>query len=534
MVTDVVLGAGLVAMLAFESFPWSGVGLQWERLVGLVVLVVAVVLARRYPLVSLTLAAALVAGEVLVTTFGSVGQYSLAYVGAAVAMSYLAGRRMLRGRPALLFFAVIFVAVFPFTLLTITSAPGLSGASKLVVNLVYMILALLGCGVFPWLLGRYQRQRAVLVLAGWERAEQLEHEQQIIAERERLRERARIAQDMHDSLGHELSLVAVLAGSLEVDPDADDGHRNSARALRTAASTATERLRDIIGVLREESEPAPLEPGRAGVTELIDRARTFGMAVDLRVDGDPPRTASLVDGAVHRVVQESLTNAAKHAPGAAVTVRLAHTPAHTTVTIVNERPPAGPLPGRARGRLGITGLRERVRLLGGTLRAEPRDGGFEVVAWIPRDGAVAVPGTTPAADPGAGATESARRLNAARRSTRRSLAVAIGVPVGVGGTLAAVMLAYYSYAAAHSVLAPRDFAQLRVGQPVDAVRRVLPDTESIDPPTLPAPEGVVCRYYRSHGDIFSSARTYRLCFADDRLARKDVVRVSSGTPLSGS
>ncbi|MCQ0011553.1 histidine kinase dimerization/phosphoacceptor domain-containing protein [Actinomadura madurae] len=97
---------------------------------------------------------------------------------------------------------------------------------------------------------------------GWERAEHLENQQRIIAERERLRERARIAQDMHDSLGHELALIAVRAGALEVAADLGDRHRAAAAELRTGAADATEHLREIIGVLRDDAPGEnPADPG---------------------------------------------------------------------------------------------------------------------------------------------------------------------------------------------------------------------------------------------------------------------------------
>ncbi|MGH3928880.1 MAG: histidine kinase, partial [Pseudonocardiaceae bacterium] len=112
---------------------------------------------------------------------------------------------------------------------------------------------------------------ALLVSAGWERAERMEREQQMIVDQARLRERARIAQDMHDSLGHELSLIALRAGALELDPDLDERHRAAAAELRGSASTATERLGEIIGVLREENTDPPMQPSGESIVELVDR-----------------------------------------------------------------------------------------------------------------------------------------------------------------------------------------------------------------------------------------------------------------------
>ncbi|MFE5029438.1 sensor histidine kinase [Streptomyces sp. NPDC056656] len=139
--------------------------------------------------------------------------------------------------------------------------------------------------VFPWLIGRYWRQSRELTAAGWARAEQLEREHRIVADRARPRERARTAQDMHDSLGHELSLIALRAGALQVAPDMAEAHRTAAAELRAAASDATERLHGIVGLLREDDEPAPLAPPGESIAALIEGAADSGLPVTLQ---DPP------------------------------------------------------------------------------------------------------------------------------------------------------------------------------------------------------------------------------------------------------
>ena len=103
--------------------------------------------------------------------------------------------------------------------------------------IVFLILGVIGV-VLPWLLGRYRRQYAELARTGWQLAERMEREQQAVADRTRLRERARIAGDMHDSLGHDLALIALRAGALEVDPRLDADRQAAAGELRAAAGTA--------------------------------------------------------------------------------------------------------------------------------------------------------------------------------------------------------------------------------------------------------------------------------------------------------
>lgn len=126
--------------------------------------------------------------------------------------------------------------------------------------------------------------------AGWERAARLEREQRLVAEQARLRERTRIAQDMHDLLGHELSLIALSAGALKLAPGLPEAHRAAAQDIRSRAGAAVERLGEVIGVLREPSETAPpSEPGAgaAGLAGLVDRAAEAGLDVRLRVEGEP-------------------------------------------------------------------------------------------------------------------------------------------------------------------------------------------------------------------------------------------------------
>ncbi|MFF3440644.1 sensor histidine kinase [Streptosporangium sp. NPDC002721] len=253
-------------------------------------------------------------------------------------------------------------------------------------------LAVLGLFVvLPWLAGCFQRQQADLLEAGRERVARLGREREFVAERVTLRERARIAEDMHDSLGHELALIALRAGALELAADMTPRNREAAARLRASAVTATDRLRHTLGVLRETGAVST-EPPDESVEALVDRARGAGMTVVLDHAGEGAPLPPLVDRAAHRVVRESLTNAARHAPGADVRVRVERARDAVTVTVSNSAAPApapasapaGPVPvSGASGGSGIAGLRERVRLLGGTLRAGPRDGGSVVTARFP-------------------------------------------------------------------------------------------------------------------------------------------------------
>lgn len=297
---------------------------------------------------------------------------------------------------------------------------------------------------------------------------------------------------MHDSLGHELNLIALRAGALQIAPDLGDHHRETAAGLRAGAAEAMERLRDIIGVLREDGAPPPLEASHAGVGVLVDRARASGAGVELQCTGEAGDLPGMTDKAVYRVVQESLTNVMKHAPGAAVTVRLDHNQLDVTVAVRNSPPVRDPLENRAQGGRGLIGLQERTRLAGGEFRAGVLpDGGFEVFARLPRvpgragagagtDGAaVGVPEAIPAGAPLAGASPVGSGqgpafggLLRATAGLRRRFVVAVGLPLGLFACLAVVMLGYYAYGAATSVLPPSAYAQLEIGAPADAVGRI--------------------------------------------------------------
>ncbi|MBY8851921.1 sensor histidine kinase, partial [Saccharothrix sp. MB29] len=239
-------------------------------------------------------------------------------------------------------------------------------------------------GLFPWLVGLHRRQRAALVRAGWQRAAQLEEQQRIVAEQARLRERARIASDMHDFLGHHLSLAALHAGALELDTTLSERQVAKAGELRASIATAARQLREIIDVLRDAGDPVPTAPAGEGIRELVARSVAAGMDVELDVAVDLDGVDLMRRRAAYRLVQEALTNVAKHAPGAPARVAIGARPDALEISVVNRPPTRPPAGDRARGNTGLAGLRERARLLGGTFDSGPRpDGGFAVCMLLP-------------------------------------------------------------------------------------------------------------------------------------------------------
>jgi signal transduction histidine kinase len=195
-------------------------------------------------------------------------------------------------------------------------------------------------------------------------------------------ERLRIARELHDAVGHEVSLMVVQlqalgATSPEVAPTteaiADHGRRAMAEMHRT------------LTLLRSDDEPAALgpSPGLDGLDAVVDGARAAGLDVSLTVEGTPRSLPAALELSAYRIVQEALTNTVRHAGRAAAVVTLRYAPERLEIDVVDDGE-AGP-PGHAGGH-GLAGMRERVALFGGAFAAGPGPGGgFEVRATLPYD-----------------------------------------------------------------------------------------------------------------------------------------------------
>jgi signal transduction histidine kinase len=189
-------------------------------------------------------------------------------------------------------------------------------------------------------------------------------------------ERLRIARELHDSLTHSISIVKLQAGvAVHLARKRGESVPPALLAIQEASGEAMRELRSTLEILRTDEvlgTPAL----------LVERARAAGLAVDLTVTGQERELPATLDRAVYRIVQEALTNAARHAGQAKVRVGIAHGEGELTVVVEddgNADPARPPAPG-----IGLTGMRERVAALGGTLHAAPRaEGGFEVRAVLP-------------------------------------------------------------------------------------------------------------------------------------------------------
>jgi signal transduction histidine kinase len=201
-----------------------------------------------------------------------------------------------------------------------------------------------------------------------------------------LEERTRIARELHDVVAHHMSLIAVRAETAPYRlPDLPDPVRTEFLALSGAAREALVDMRRLLGVLRQEQQAglAP-QPQLSDVAVLVESVRLAGIPVELSVPAALDGVPAAIGVCAYRIVQESLSNASQHAPGAAITVSVDHDASTVTLRVANGPGEHGPAETGLRPGHGLTGMRERVALLGGSLTAGPAaDGGFVVAAVLP-------------------------------------------------------------------------------------------------------------------------------------------------------
>ena len=240
-------------------------------------------------------------------------------------------------------------------------------------------------GVVGW--GLFIRHRRQLALSVLDRAARAETEARLRAEQAQLRARAELAREMHDVLGHRLSLLSVHAGALEFRPDAPpDDVARAAKVIRQSAHDALQDLRQVIGVLRAPVGELP-QPTVADIAQMVEESHRAGMGVELRNDLSAS-VPEAVGRTAYRIVQEGLTNARKHAPDTRVAIHLSGSPGRgLTVEVCNAPPAASPTHESAHEPTaghGLSGLAERVALVEGRLEhGTAADGGWRLAAWLP-------------------------------------------------------------------------------------------------------------------------------------------------------
>jgi signal transduction histidine kinase len=249
------------------------------------------------------------------------------------------------------------------------------------------VIAAIASYLLPAALGSVIRSRRLHTAELVARAEQLEAERELRDRAAAEEERGRIARELHDIAAHDLSAIVVQAGAADRLVDADPVRAKAVlRDIRGQGRETLAALRQLVGVLRDDDTGGRTpQPSLARLDDLIAVARAAGMTVNVVCEGEPVPLGALADLAAFRVIQEALTNARSHAPGAEVDLRVTHA-AGVSIVVTNELRRAA----RRDGGHGLAGMRERVRQAGGTLRVGPtRDGHWEVAARLPAPGRAA-------------------------------------------------------------------------------------------------------------------------------------------------
>jgi signal transduction histidine kinase len=235
-----------------------------------------------------------------------------------------------------------------------------------------------------WIAGDRSRLRALRLAEARAAAARIEAD----AERERrlaaAHERTRIARELHDSAGHAITVILVQAGAARLLQQSNPA--GSREAIETIERVARDTIGDIdrlVRALRDDDGAIPADPG--ALNELVERHREGGLAITADLPGPPAQLPRGVAWAAYRILQEALTNAARHGPGsAAVTVRFHHR--RVEIDVSNPAPAAPKSRPAGRDGHGIIGMRERATLLGGTLDAGLSQGRFRLYAVLPHGG----------------------------------------------------------------------------------------------------------------------------------------------------
>ncbi len=295
-------------------------------------------------------------------------------------------------------------------------------ARKRLAAIVSLVIGYLASVWPPWLIGQpghatigfalglaagllFLLSAAELIRSRSQRAAALRRSQDEQLRRRASEERMRMARDLHDVVAHNISVINVQANTaLHLMDRQPERARSALATINEVSKQALVELRSVLGVLRDVDEGAPRAPapGLARLGELVDNAAATGLAVRIEEDGQCGPLPADVDLAAYRIIQEALTNSARHSGGASATVRLGRRNGALEVEVNDEgvaRPPGRPAaqsngpgngPGDGSGNgsgNGIAGMTERAAALGGTLQAGPRPGGgFGVRARLPLPG----------------------------------------------------------------------------------------------------------------------------------------------------
>lgn len=404
----------------------------------------------------------------------------------AACISYLAGRHVASLLHGVLAFAAGTLAA-ALTLVFSSHVSLLTFALNILTGLVLFTL-------LPWWIGRSRRNTVLF------RAQEREH---AVVQAE-LRERARIAEAMHDQLGHDLALLALSASGLQVTVEQGSEAYAQAARIREQADDSIDHLHQIIGVLHDPKQQAPLDPGVESIDRLLERARANGMDISYEQEGNSLSSLS-ADGAselFNQVVQEALTNAAKYAPNQQVRIQLDTRTSPAVLRIANSI--AGDVPKTRPGATGLASLRRALDTAGGSLQISQAAGGFELLARVPL-------GNQHRSSP----ESHAPFMKISRR-------LMIAVPILAVAAIAAGLYLLQDATYKATALNPADFQQLQPGMSREEVSGFV-TAKGLDEPLpvikeSPLAASADCRYYAAKTGVLDlGSEMFRLCFTGDVL-----------------
>jgi signal transduction histidine kinase len=353
---DIALVAGLAVWAVVEALLLAGDGSRPVRVLWALGFTLPLLVRRSAPVPVAALVAAVVTARILID-HGGTGEEGAMPFPALLCASYSGA---VHARSLRLAIAAGVVAYVPLLLAILFSYFEGSGEPSDAIILSFFAGAAWSAGYFVRRRGEHAVVESLEAVAA---------------------ERARIARELHDIIGHSMSVIALQAGAAEQvlrrDPDAAREHLRAVQ--RTTRSALTE-MRRLMGVLREDEAAYAPQPGLANLDALAQEA---GLAVEVVVEGTRGEIPPSIDLAAYRIVQEALTNARKHAGAVRAHVAVRYGEGEVELRVSNPPGPRPVLNGDSGG-LGLAGMRERVRLFGGSVDAGPSgDGGFAVRARLP-------------------------------------------------------------------------------------------------------------------------------------------------------
>lgn len=415
--------------------------------------------------------------------------------------------------PALILVTVTTTVIAAFVSGLVSIMPWQGAMIGLINGVTYAL-----CLALPVLVAAAGRQRRVYVRRGWElaRAEAGEYDARV--QQAVMRERDAMAGEIHDDLGHRLTLIAVQTARLSLDATLPASTRVELKSIRANAADAADALGETVRLLTERTSDITASLTGLGFDDVIGRARSSGINVrDEIPSGAEAAVNEYSRAALLRIVQEGLTNAAKHAPGLPVDISMDLDVDDVVLRMHN----ASPAPSSSVQGHGIVALQHRVTILGGALTVD-RSEGFTLAVRIPRS-----------ATPSQSAAQSDRtRTDAVEfekahfsRNRREAAQLALLTPAVLLVVAALSSIGYFVYANFAAELPPERFATISVGDAQTQTQSLLPEMGMFDAPrtVIAEPPNATCAYYEASVTFFARDDVFRICFANGQVVSTDTI-----------